>query len=1042
MINAFLALLFVLFSTHAYGEDRCSLYPLHCAAEEGDLTLAKKLLSFGFDVNKEDDRGKAPLYYPVEKSNLELARAFLENKANPSWTKSTEPFVVVAALRGHAELLELLLTHKANADVNSLAGEPLVHIAYDKKTVLNALLKFPVDLTRTNKEGLTLLHRATVDGDFALAGVLLNLKLSVDVRDSYGLSPLRFAVRNMDLPAIEWLIKNKANVGASFDASSPLAEAISLGSEPLVKLLVKSGAKLSSTDATGPLYFVLSTGSYALARLVFELSKPFKPTLLFQERAFLSWAAAFGSANTVLRAIEAGADVNGREKDYSTALHMAVRYGNFETVSALLSKGARADLIDANGFSPLYHAVKLRHREVITLLAEKGANFELAYDTLGNNFYHMAVIDNDIALIRFLGERKVSPNFANRNCVSPLQLAMEKNLQELATALLDAGASPNPIAGCDAPPPLYKALTQNWPAAFVERLLRADAKRDYTDADGLNYAMVAIRWGYNWNIISSFLDEKSVAHKSQQKETALHYFLRRGQGGFETEQLKRFVELGADLALPDASGVPPIHLFVRRRGFSIDALKLFPDINAKDDTGKNVLHIGCQTSSDSGFPAVIELGADVEAKDNDGRTPLFHCIATSRYDTVPKILVEKSQKYSTDSLGNTALHIAAQKGTTRIVYDLLLAGFDKSALNAAQKTAFEIAATEKHWFTRRILKNHTDVIEKRDELPTDVGFHEVLKKIERQEIISENDVIVVAPRRSGDPLRFARIGFDKSIFWVRELNLAYYESHPRVVRWDESSFLLVSSVDGVVKLRRFGFDGLLKAQHDFRITNQEGSPHLVRLSDGSAMLLLSGRYEMKSAVMTSSFEVKLFTKTLTNSNPVAAARLPGVGLVALGQSGGVFHFGIDGSAKAIVEDQKLNIVQARPNSAGGFDIAYRYYRGGYWYPGIRIVKGNGNVERDIGGLPGGSVTDVVEVGDVIVGAFSRESDSILRAFRRSDGAALWLSTVDARSSHSNHLVASPSQILAVNTESTALSLFNAKGEKLWDVSDLKKLEKK
>jgi ankyrin repeat protein len=55
---------------------------LHFAVQDGDLQRIKKLISDGHPLDINDEAGKTPLHYAVEKENFEVAKVLIETGAD------------------------------------------------------------------------------------------------------------------------------------------------------------------------------------------------------------------------------------------------------------------------------------------------------------------------------------------------------------------------------------------------------------------------------------------------------------------------------------------------------------------------------------------------------------------------------------------------------------------------------------------------------------------------------------------------------------------------------------------------------------------------------------------------------------------------------------------------------------------------------------------------------------------------------------------------------------------------------------------------
>lgn len=64
------------------------------------------------------------------------------------------------------------------------------------------------------------------------------------------------------------------------------------------------------------------------------------------------------------KAIEAGANVNAKDKDGDTPLHLAVRFNDLGLVQLLLKNGADPTIKDMYGETPLDWAKTLKEKEI------------------------------------------------------------------------------------------------------------------------------------------------------------------------------------------------------------------------------------------------------------------------------------------------------------------------------------------------------------------------------------------------------------------------------------------------------------------------------------------------------------------------------------------------------------------------------------------------------------------------------------------------------------------------------------------------------
>ncbi|XP_020267193.1 serine/threonine-protein kinase STY8-like isoform X2 [Asparagus officinalis] len=92
----------------------------------------------------------------------------------------------------------------------------------------------------------------------------------------------------------------------------------------------------------------------------------------------LMYLANEGDVEGIRELLESGVDVNFRDIDGRTALHVAACQGRPDVVEILLAKGANVDIEDQWGSTPLADAIHYKNHEVIKLLEKYGAKLKIA----------------------------------------------------------------------------------------------------------------------------------------------------------------------------------------------------------------------------------------------------------------------------------------------------------------------------------------------------------------------------------------------------------------------------------------------------------------------------------------------------------------------------------------------------------------------------------------------------------------------------------------------------------------------------------------
>jgi ankyrin repeat protein len=97
---------------------------LHFAAHAGQLQIATMLLAAGANPNAQEDKDdQTPLFFAIERKDLEMIRTLLQTKANVNLQRLDGDSVLIqAASEGYAEVVELLLKSGADLDLRDNLG--------------------------------------------------------------------------------------------------------------------------------------------------------------------------------------------------------------------------------------------------------------------------------------------------------------------------------------------------------------------------------------------------------------------------------------------------------------------------------------------------------------------------------------------------------------------------------------------------------------------------------------------------------------------------------------------------------------------------------------------------------------------------------------------------------------------------------------------------------------------------------------------------------------------------------------------------------
>ena len=155
--------------------------------------ILQLFLDYNADVRVCDGNGYTPLHFAAQNGLLELARTLLERNADVNFQNnhgSTTPLLLASEL-GHSNVVQLLLDHNADLYLRDDDGDTPLHCAAirGQLEVAQILLKLNVEVNSRNIMGSTPLHYASEgrkEGSAAVVRLLLEYGADVHMRDLSG----------------------------------------------------------------------------------------------------------------------------------------------------------------------------------------------------------------------------------------------------------------------------------------------------------------------------------------------------------------------------------------------------------------------------------------------------------------------------------------------------------------------------------------------------------------------------------------------------------------------------------------------------------------------------------------------------------------------------------------------------------------------------------------------------------------------------------------------------------------------------------------
>jgi len=509
---------------------------------------------------------------------------------------------------------------------------------------------------------------AAADGGHAeVVKLLLKNGAKVDMGDSYGYTPLYYAIWSDDEAAVKSLVSSGADVNTRPSNEKdypPLAYAIWQWHKGNVEILLDAGADINTKDEKGytPLYWAAFSSSKDVLDLI--LAKGDYPNTIHL-------AACKGDLDRVKTLIERGTNIDIKDEFGCVPLHWAALAESPEVADFLIGKGADVNAKDARNLTPLIAA---RGLPVIKLLVSKGADIQAQDSYPESTKLHWACIEGDKDVVEFLISKGAEVDRKNKRGQTPLWLAASYGHREIVELLIKKGANIN-VSNNRGLTPLAMAR-QRKQNEVVDILLKHGA------VETLHGAAASGNIDEIKRLLSQGTD---INAQNERGQTPLQLALNSDQ----MEVAELLVANGANVDAIDGQTGKAMLLSVGGRKERVEfLLSKSADIEAKDDNGLTLLNLMATYSNQKDYLDVVELllekGADIEKRGYGDCTTLQAVASVGRKEAAEFLLAHGAKLDAAPSkFFGTVVHLAMKSGHRDMVRWCLSNGLDIPPLHKA-----------------------------------------------------------------------------------------------------------------------------------------------------------------------------------------------------------------------------------------------------------------------------------------------------------------------------------------------------------------------
>ena len=423
---------------------------------------------------------------------------------------------------------------------------------------------------------------------------------------------------------------------------------------------------------------------------IYDMDEPLGTPHLIRP-APLYYAALCGLPSLAERLIvKRPMDVNARGGHYVTAIQAALYKRHLSIVRVLMEHGVDVNLRDDEGMSLLHLAAQIGDPEAVSLLMSRGTDVDSGHSSM----LFMALNSGNLAETRLLLDHGVDANARDEKLSTALHISSDNGYFDLVRLLLQYGADVNPRDNHDSTP-LHLASAKGH-SRVVSLLMNYGADMNASDNTNstplrlafinqdLGIAELLIESGADVNVLDRVLDNKPLA--------PLHLALSKGNARLVNLLVRRGINVNGR----DDNNMTPLHLASAKGNHTAVGLLIdhAAEVNASDNTNSTPLHLALINENFDIALLLIERSAHVTVADNKKLVPLHLALLSKNFDLVDLLIGLGADVNACSNDNSTPLHVASRHGHRKFVDLLLEHGGDPNLRNDSGFSPLHIASLE------------------------------------------------------------------------------------------------------------------------------------------------------------------------------------------------------------------------------------------------------------------------------------------------------------------------------------------------------------
>ncbi len=551
---------------------------LRSAVWAGKYEEVEALISRGIDVN-------APC-----KLDSEILQRIVGAQISPydTWVDvgltNTTTALHYAAERGHKEIVELLIAKGADINAKNATGDTSLHFAVEagEREIAELLIDNGAEVNAKNVQGQTPLDIILNQSQYQISRNPNQAEIRVLLlANGAEILSIHAAVKSGDIEKVKEFLEQGTDINAKDEnGQTSLYIAVNNDNKETVKLLIDKGADVNAKNEDGqtPLDIILNRNRIQISRNPNHAE--IRDLLIANGAEILSIHAAVqsGDLGQVKEFLEQGIDINSKNSDGDTALHIAVDRDYNDVAKLLIDKGADVNAKDKRNETPLYNAIYNSNKDLVSLLVNKGADVNFSASE-GDSILYEAIWMDDFDIVKILVDNGAKYDVKDKDGLTALYEAISQGSMDMVKLFISKGIDKYSIHMAACAGDLAKVQE------FIEQGTAVDAN----DAAGWTALVWAVNAGQT--DVAEFLINNNAnvnVKYGRQNQSLLH-------SAIQTDSVKLIellIEKGINVNVKNRAGQTPLYAAVLRG--RVDVVKFLLDKGADVNVSLGARGIGAR----------------------------------------------------------------------------------------------------------------------------------------------------------------------------------------------------------------------------------------------------------------------------------------------------------------------------------------------------------------------------------------------------------------------------------------------------------------